>query len=100
MPSEISTEVPAGLGMAFCQTQAASAVCFGTKVIWGTVSMAGVKPITQRGGFFWQDFSKVLNKKLSVDDQDEVLVRVLHPGGNNTDPCGVGKSETAQLGQF
>lgn len=42
--------------------------------------MAGVTPITQEG-FALQDFSRVLNKTLSVDDHNEVLDRVLHPGG-------------------
>lgn len=65
MPSEVPIVVRVGLGMAFHQTHAASAAGSGYRGKPGnTVCMAVVSSITQ--GDYLQDFSRVLDKALSV----------------------------------
>lgn len=84
MPNEILIAMPVGLGMAFCQTHAASAVGSGYRGKPGnTVCMAVVSSITQ--GDYLQDFSRVLHQALPVHPW-MIKMRswlVMQPGGTH-----------------
>lgn len=65
MPGEIPIVMPVGPGMAFHQTQAASAVGFGYRSKPGnTVCMAVASSVIQ--GDYLQDFSRVSDKAFAV----------------------------------